>query len=76
MGHSDRTGGTEAGNFAVKFIGMGRTRRVAGNWKMHGSRRSNRELLEGLVAAVPQVRGVECTVCVPFPYLGEVAAML
>jgi triosephosphate isomerase len=55
---------------------MGRARLVAGNWKMHGSRRSNRELLEGLVAAVPQVRGVECAVCVPFPYLGEVAALL
>src|SRR5882762_1859552 len=54
---------------------MGRTRVVAGNWKMHGGRRSNRELLEGLVA-VPQVRGVECAVCVPFPYLGEVAAQL
>src|SRR5882762_9243304 len=54
---------------------MGRTRVVAGNWKMHGGRRSNRELLEGLVA-VPQVRGVECAVCVPFPYLGEVAKHL
>src|SRR5438477_1989557 len=54
---------------------MGRARVVAGNWKMHGSRRSNRELLEGL-ATVPQVRGVECAVCVPFPYLGEVAAQL
>jgi len=51
-------------------------RLVAGNWKMHGSRRSNRELLEGVAAAVPQVRRVECAVCVPFPYLGEVAAQL
>jgi triosephosphate isomerase len=54
---------------------MGRTRLVAGNWKMHGSRRSNQALLEELKAAVP-LRGVECAVCVPFPYLGEVAAQL
>ena len=43
---------------------------------MHGSRKSNRALLEGLIAAVPQVRGVGCAVCVPFPYLGEVAEQL
>ena len=43
---------------------------------MHGSRRSNRALLEGLIAAAPQVQGVGCTVCVPFPYLGEVAEQL
>ena len=55
---------------------MGRARLVAGNWKMHGSRKSNRELLEGLIAAVPQVQGVGCAVCVPFPYLGEVAEQL
>jgi triosephosphate isomerase len=55
---------------------MGRTRLVAGNWKMHGSRKSNRALLEGLIAAVPQVQGVGCAVCVPFPYLGEVAEQL
>src|SRR5678809_1487447 len=55
---------------------MGRSRVVAGNWKMHGSRKANRELLEGLVSGVPRVWGVECTVCVPFPYLGEVAGQL
>jgi len=55
---------------------MGRIRLVAGNWKMHGSRKANRELLEALVSGVPQGRGVECTVCVPFPYLGEVAGQL
>jgi triosephosphate isomerase len=55
---------------------MGRTRLVAGNWKMHGSRKSNRALLEALIAAVPQAQGVGCAVCVPFPYLGEVAEQL
>ena len=55
---------------------MGRPRLVAGNWKMHGSRKANRDLLEGLVGEVAKVRGVACTVCVPFPYLGEVAERL
>jgi len=55
---------------------MGRIRLVAGNWKMHGSRQANRTLLEALIAGVAQVKGVECTVCVPFPYLGEVAQRL
>jgi triosephosphate isomerase len=55
---------------------MGRARLVAGNWKMHGSRKSNRALLEGLITALPQVQGVGCAVCVPFPYLGEVAEQL
>ena len=43
---------------------------------MHGSRKSNRALLEALIAAVPQAQGVGCAVCVPFPYLGEVAEQL
>jgi triosephosphate isomerase len=43
---------------------------------MHGSRKSNRALLEGLITALPQVQGVGCAVCVPFPYLGEVAEQL
>jgi len=55
---------------------MGRPRLVAGNWKMHGSRKANRDLLEGLLGEMPELRGVACTVCVPFPYLGEVAERL
>src|SRR5258706_14486417 len=55
---------------------MGRVRLVAGNWKMHGSRQANRALLEELIAAVTEVQGVGCAVCVPFPYLGEVAEQL
>ena len=48
-----------------------RSRLVAGNWKMHGSRESNRALLEAIVAA-----DVECAVCVPFPYLAQAAERL
>jgi triosephosphate isomerase len=49
---------------------------VAGNWKMHGSRTSNRALLDAVVAGTGSLEGVECAVCIPFPYLGEVAAQL
>jgi triosephosphate isomerase (TIM) len=45
-----------------------RARLVAGNWKMHGSLAANRALLEAIVAGV---EGVECAVCVPFPYLAQ-----
>jgi len=45
-----------------------RARLVAGNWKMHGSLAANRALLDAIVAAV---EGVECAVCVPFPYLAQ-----
>jgi len=53
-----------------------RKRLVAGNWKMNGSRVANKALLEAVVAGLAGVSGVECAVCVPFPYLGEVAEQL
>ena len=49
---------------------------VAGNWKMHGNRASNRALLEGVLKGIGGLSGVECAVCVPFPYLGEIAEQL
>jgi triosephosphate isomerase len=49
---------------------------VAGNWKMNGSRASNRALLDAVAAGIRDLRGVESAVCVPFPYLGEVAGQL
>jgi len=51
---------------------MARSRLVAGNWKMHGSRKSIAALLDELVKANP--RG--CAVCAPFPYLAQVAERL
>jgi triosephosphate isomerase len=50
-----------------------RARLVAGNWKMHGSAAANRALLDALVAGV---QGVECVVCVPFPYVAQAAERL
>ena len=51
-----------------------RRKLVVGNWKMHGSHAANAELLQGVLAARPVVG--EVAVCVPFPYLSEVAVTL
>jgi triosephosphate isomerase len=51
---------------------------VAGNWKMHGTQASNRQLLKDVVSGVqsmPQGR-VEVAVCVPFPYLAQAQSEL
>jgi triosephosphate isomerase (TIM) len=55
---------------------MTRTRLVAGNWKMHGSRAGNEALLAAVLHGISGVKGVECAVCVPFPYLEQVAGRL
>ena len=47
---------------------------VVGNWKMHGSRPANAELLAGVMAGRPYAADV--AVCVPFVYLSETAATL
>jgi triosephosphate isomerase len=54
---------------------MARTRLVAGNWKMHGSRTANRALLDGILKGLDR-DGAECAVCVPFPYLSDVQQRL
>jgi len=43
---------------------------------MHGSRAANRSLLDGVLSGTGGLAGVECAVCVPYPYLGEVAQRL
>lgn len=55
---------------------MTRTRLVAGNWKMHGNRAANAALLDAVVRGRTRAEGVECVVCVPFPYLAQVAERL
>lgn len=54
---------------------MSRTRLVAGNWKMHGSREANRALLDAIVAGVGNA-AAQCVVCPPFPYLAQAAERL
>lgn len=51
-----------------------RKKLVVGNWKMHGSRPANAELLAGLLGGRPYAADV--AVCVPFVFLTETAATL
>ena len=51
-----------------------RRKLVVGNWKMNGSRAGNASLLDAIKAIAPNAAQV--AVCVPAPYLGEVAAAL
>ena len=47
---------------------------VVGNWKMHGSRPANTELLAAIAGARPF--GADVAVCVPYVYLTETASQL
>ena len=47
---------------------------VVGNWKLHGSKAANAELLSGVLAAGPYAADVG--VCAPAPYLAELQAQL
>ncbi len=49
---------------------------VAGNWKMNGSNAANAELVDGIVAGMPQSDSVELLICPPFPFLAAMAAKL
>ena len=49
---------------------------IAGNWKMHGSRAENAELIEALLLGLPDQTPVDIAVCPPFVYLWETARLL
>ena len=49
---------------------------VAGNWKMHGSRSENAQLVESIAAGFSGRAGRECIVCPPFVYLQELTRQL
>jgi len=53
-----------------------RARLVTGNWKMHGNLAANLQLLTALRSSLKVVEGVGYAVCVPFPYLAQVSAVL
>lgn len=55
---------------------MARRKLVAGNWKMHGSLAENAALLDALVAGLAVLRGVDCAVCAPYPYLPQLQSRL
>jgi triosephosphate isomerase len=49
---------------------------VAGNWKMHGTRTQNAELIEALLLGLPAQPPGDIAVCPPFVYLWEAARLL
>ncbi|MEQ4618591.1 MAG: triose-phosphate isomerase [Corticimicrobacter sp.] len=51
-------------------------RLVIGNWKMNGSLAENARLLSALLEQSGRVSGAELAVCVPYPYLAQVAQAL
>jgi triosephosphate isomerase (TIM) len=53
-----------------------RRKLVAGNWKMHGSLAQNEALLNAVVGGMGTMPGVDCAVCVPFPYLAQAQQLL
>ncbi|MDP1766869.1 MAG: triose-phosphate isomerase [Methylotenera sp.] len=52
-----------------------RRKLVVGNWKMNGSIAANKVLLESVIAGVRELHHVDCVVCVPYPYLGQVQSL-
>lgn len=50
---------------------MTRRRLIVGNWKMHGTRAANAQLLQGIAQQRPFACDV--AVCPPFPYLADAA---
>ena len=53
-----------------------RSKLVAGNWKMHGSLTENEALLGALKHGLAAPGRAQSAVCVPFPFLGQVRALL
>ncbi len=53
-----------------------RTKLVAGNWKLNGSREFNRALVDGILQGLDTSPAVEVMVCPPYVYLPETAAQL
>jgi triosephosphate isomerase (TIM) len=49
---------------------------IAGNWKMHGTRAENAELIEALLLGMPERPAADIAVCPPFVYLWEIARLL
>lgn len=53
-----------------------RRKLVVGNWKMFGRLSGNQALLERVLAGVRDLRGSDCAVCVPYPYLAQAQTLL
>lgn len=53
-----------------------RKKLVAGNWKLNGSRESNRALVAAILDGLVDADGAEVMVCPPYVYLTDLAAQL
>ena len=53
-----------------------RRRLVVGKWKMNGSLVANQALLKSLIELLKPISSVDFSVCVPYPYLSQVADLL
>ena len=53
-----------------------RRKLVAGNWKMHGSLKTNKQLLDEVIKGLQEVRNGDFAVCAPFLYLPSVKSIL
>ncbi|CAH1386029.1 triose-phosphate isomerase [Candidatus Nitrotoga sp. M5] len=49
---------------------------IVGNWKMNGALANNETLLKEVANGVAKMPGVDCAVCVPFPYLAQTQSLL
>lgn len=49
---------------------------VMGNWKMHGTRASNRELIAGILAGIGTNQNCDAAVCVPYTAISEASEAL
>ena len=54
----------------------GRSKLIAGNWKMHGETVQNRNLLAAILTGMEGLRGTDVAVCVPYPYLPQAQSIL
>src|SRR5476649_1017616 len=53
-----------------------RGRLVAGNWKSNGDLAANQQLLGHLLGGAAGLHGIDCAVCVPYPYLFQTQQLL
>jgi len=42
---------------------------VAGNWKLNGSKQDTKDLIEGILGGISEVKNADVAVCPPFVYI-------
>jgi triosephosphate isomerase len=49
---------------------------VAGNWKLNGSKQDTKDLIEGILGGISEVKNADVAVCPPFVYIPQAAELL